>query len=106
MLLVDECVTRLIKRDLAGHEVSTVDQAGLKGLRNSALLRAAAASFDVLLTVDQGIPYQQNLASVGIAVIVLAAKSKAYPALKPLVPKLLAALASIKPGDLITINTP
>jgi hypothetical protein len=82
-VLLDECVTRLIKRDLSGHDVGTVEQAGLKGLKNSALLRAAAARFDVLLTVDQGIPYQQNLGSIGIAVIILVARSNAYPVLKP-----------------------
>ena len=103
-VLLDECVTRRIKRDLLGHDVSTVDQAGLKGLKNSALLKAAAHLFDVLVTVDQGIPHQQNVRSIGIAVIVLVAKSNAYPALRPLVPKLLAAIASIHPGDVVTIE--
>ena len=47
-LLLDECVTRYLKRDLIGHDVSTVDEAGFKGLKNGALLRAADGNFDVL----------------------------------------------------------
>ena len=54
-LLLDECVTRYRKRDLIGHDVSTVDEAGFKGLKNGALLRAADGNFDVLVTVDKSI---------------------------------------------------
>ena len=54
-LLLDECVTRYLKRDLIGHDVITVDEAGFKGLKNGALLRAANGNFDVLMTVDKSI---------------------------------------------------
>jgi hypothetical protein len=62
-VLLDESIPRQIAEPLrrAGYEVSTVEQAGLKGLRNGDLLRAAESRFDVLLTADQGIPAQQNL---------------------------------------------
>jgi hypothetical protein len=52
-LLLDECVVRDLKRDLAGHEVSTVVEAGFGGLENGELLRAAAGKYDVLITVDR-----------------------------------------------------
>ncbi len=52
-LLLDECVTRLIKRDLAGHEVQTVEEAGFKGLENGELLKAAAGAYEVLVSDDQ-----------------------------------------------------
>ena len=52
-LLLDECVTRFVERDLAGHDIHTVEEAGLKGVENGDLLRAASRTYDVLITVDQ-----------------------------------------------------
>ncbi|MDT4955632.1 MAG: hypothetical protein QOJ02_3770 [Acidobacteriota bacterium] len=103
-LLLDECVTRFVKRDLAEHDVLTVDEAGLKGLKNGALLQAATDSFDVLITVDKNIPYQQNITSFTIAILIIVAKSNAYVALKPLIPQALEALKQIKPGEVIRIE--
>ena len=62
-LLLDECVVRDLKRDLVGHEVSTVVEAGFGGLENGELLRAAAAEYDVLITVDRNVPFPENVAS-------------------------------------------
>jgi Domain of unknown function (DUF5615) len=55
-LLLDECVTRHLKRDLTGHEVHTVEEAGFKGLENGDLLKAASGVYEVLITVDQNLP--------------------------------------------------
>ena len=103
-LLLDECVTHSLRRDLAGHEVHTVEDAGLKGLENGELLKAAAGVYEVLVTVDQNIPYQQNLGGLPIAILILAASRNSYARLKPLVPRALAALQTIKPGDVIRIE--
>ncbi|HXI23379.1 MAG TPA: DUF5615 family PIN-like protein [Pyrinomonadaceae bacterium] len=78
-LLLDECVTRFLKRDLVGHEVSTVAEAGLRGLKNGALLSAASESFDVLLTVDRNLPFQQNINTLQIAVLLLIAGAQNIP---------------------------
>ena len=102
-LLLDECVTRFVKRDLSDHEVHTVDEAGFKGLENGDLLRAASGTYDVLITVDQKLPYQQNVADLQIAILVLAAKRNSYARLKPLLPQALKALETIKPGDVIRL---
>ena len=91
-LLLDECVTRFVKRDLPGHEVHTIAEAGFKGLENGDLLRAATGTYDVLITVDQNLPYQQNVADLGIAILVLAAKRNSYARLKPLLPRAMDAL--------------
>ena len=64
-LLLDECVTRHLKRDLSGHEVHTVEDAGFKGLEKG-LLKAASGTYDVLITVDRNIPYQQNIADLNL----------------------------------------
>ena len=103
-LLLDECVTRFVKRDLIGHEVHTVSEAGFKGLENGDLLSAASGSYDVLLTVDQNLPYQQNFVGLNIAILVLAAKRNSYARLKPLLPRAMKTLETIKPGDVIRID--
>ncbi len=63
-LLLDECVARDLKRDLVGHEVATVVEAGYSGMNNGALLRAASGNYDVFITVDRNLPFQQNIASL------------------------------------------
>lgn len=103
-LLLDECVVHDLKRDLVGHEVSTVVEAGFGGLENGELLRAASGNFDVLITVDQNLPHQQNIGSLQIAVLILMAEGITYPDLKPLVPQVLAALRTIKPGELLRVE--
>jgi uncharacterized protein DUF5615 len=59
-ILLDECMPQLLRRDIVGHEVSTVAEMGWAGIKNGKLLTLAEAHFDVLLTVDRGIEYQQN----------------------------------------------
>lgn len=60
-VLLDECLPRKLKQELGGHEVRTAQEEGWAGLKNGALLQAAAGRFDVLLTVDRNIAFQQNL---------------------------------------------
>ena len=100
-LLLDECVTRFVKRDLPGHEVHTVEEAGFKGLENGDLLRVATGTYDALITVDQNLSYQQNVAALDLAILVLAAKRNSYARLKPLLPRALNVLKTIKPGRVV-----
>lgn len=104
-LLLDKCVTRYLKRDLGGHTVRTVDEAGLKGLKNGALLQAAATNFDVLVTVDQNIAHQQSLKDLPVAVLILIAKKNTYAELRPLIPKALEILKEIRPGQILTAES-
>ena len=99
-LLLDECVTRHLKRD----EVHTVEDAGYKGLENGDLWKAAAGAYEVLITVDRNLPYQQNLADLNIAILILAAKRNSYVRLKPLIPRALSALETMKVGDVIRVE--
>jgi hypothetical protein len=103
-LLLDECVTRYLKPEFVGHEVSTINDAGFKGLRNGDLLEAASKEFDVLVTVDQNLRYQQNLINLKIAILVFSAARTTFPILKPLVPKALTELTTMKPGDVRIIT--
>ena len=103
-LLLDECVTIYLKPDLVGHSVSTTDEAGFKGLKNGKLLAAAAPMFDVLVTVDQNLRFQQNIKNFDIAILVLRAARSTYPMLKPLVPKALEEIESISSGDIVVVT--
>ena len=103
-VLLDECVTRYLKRDFTGHEVLTVEEAGFKGLKNGRLLQAMSGHFDVLVTVDQNLQHQQNLGAYSTAVVVLKAWRNTYPMLKPLMPELLERLETIKPGEVVVVS--
>lgn len=103
-LLLDECTPKRLQRDFPGHQVFTVEDAGLKGLKNVDLLRAAAAQFDVLITADRKMPFQQSLATLQLAIVILIAKPNRYPELQLLVPRTLEALKTIKSGDTVTIQ--
>ncbi len=104
-ILIDECVDERLRNSLPGHDCHTARYAGLAGLKNGDLLVAAeAAGFDVLLTVDLGIAYEQSLKSRKIAIIVLHAKSNRLKDLLPLIPAALVRLESIKPGETVPIG--
>ncbi|MDT5269396.1 MAG: hypothetical protein QOH49_1582 [Acidobacteriota bacterium] len=103
-VLLDECVTRYLKRDFPGHEVLTVEEAGFKGLKNGRLLQAASGQYDAFVTVDQNLQYQQNLHTFDLAIIVLKARRSTYPMLKPLMPKVLESLEKIKPGEVTVVS--
>jgi len=88
-VLLDECLPRRLKTVLGGHDVQTVPEAGWGGTENGELLRLAAAAFDVFVTIDQNLQYQQNLQGAGIAVVILECRTNRFDDLLPLVPKLL-----------------
>ena len=103
-LLLDECLPRQLKRELEGHAVSTVPEAGLAGLKNGALLRRASGVFDVFITVDANLRFQQNLRGLAIGVVVLRAISNDVSDLIPLMPAARAALTTIGYGDIVEIG--
>jgi hypothetical protein len=97
-VLLDECVPRGLRKELSGHEVKTVGEAGWAGVKNGALLELAAKEFDVLLAVDRNLEYQQSFSGVALAVVVVHAPSKDIEALRPLVPAVLEAISKARPG--------
>ena len=103
-MLLDECLDRRLKLQLADHEVRTVSEMGWAGMANGALLAAAQNEFDVFLTVDASLPYQQNLQGFQMAVILLRAKTTRLADLKPLLPRLVQVLLRARPGDVITVE--
>lgn len=105
-VLLDECVDRRLSRDIIGHDVSTARQMGWSSIKNGELLALAAQSFDVFVTVDRNLSFQQNLVAVSIAVIVLRARTNRLVDLKPLVPQLLAAIGSARRGAALVLGAP
>lgn len=96
--LLDECIDWRLSRDIVGHEVKTARQMGWSTISNGELLALAATEFDIFITVDRNLAFQQHLPDFSIAVIVLRARSNRLAALRPLVPELLAAIPVAKPG--------
>ena len=97
-VLLDECVPRKLCKHLTGHECVTVSDAGLAGTKNGELLSAAERSgFDLFLTVDQGVAYQQNLTQRTIAILLLQPEINRLADLLPLVPECLAQMQDIAP---------
>lgn len=83
-----------------GHEATTVPRSGWAGTKNGKLLALAASKFDVFLTMDQNLEYQQNLVTLPIAVLVVEAVSNRMEHLSPLVPNILRELNHIPPKSL------
>jgi hypothetical protein len=103
-ILLDECVVQEFRHLIVGHDVYTVGYMGWSGTKNGALLnRAAAERFDALVTTDQNIEYQQNLATLPIAVVTLIAPSNDIDDLRPLVPGLLKALSQLAARSLVRV---
>ncbi len=103
-ILLDECVDWRLSRAIVGHDVATASEMGWSAVKNGELLALAASHFDVFVTVDRNLPFQQNLRAFSIRIIVLAAKTNRLADLLPLVPKLLAAIESVPPGSPIMVE--
>lgn len=103
-LLLDESVPRRLRRSLSEHDVKTVAEAGWSGEKNGKLLALAAADYDALITVDKNLQYQQNMATLPVAVVLLDAVSNELPVLLALVPNLNAALRTLQPRTFVVVR--
>jgi hypothetical protein len=103
-VLLDECVDVRLAASLATVEVRTVADQGWLGISNGQLLALAAAEFDVFVTVDRNLPFQQHLPKFNIAVILLRAKTNRISDLVLLVPELVTAIPSAKKGVVTPIG--
>lgn len=77
---------------------------GWAGLKNGALLAAAAGQFDVFLTSDQNLAFQQNISALPLAVIALVAPSNDIDDLRPLMPRVVEVIPTTTPGHLIQVG--
>src|ERR1039457_3559671 len=103
-ILLDEDLPRRLTSLLVEHYVSTVQRSGWTGIKNGKLPGLAAAEFDVFLTMDRNLEFQQNLAALPIAVLVVEAVSNRMEHLVPMVPGILKELNHIPPKSLRKIG--
>jgi hypothetical protein len=103
-LLLDECIDRRLARELKGHAVKTVPQMGWATIKNGRLLALAEGKFDVFVTVDRNLSFQQHLPKYNIGVLVIRSRSNRIDDLKSLVPAILSALKKCKAGRLVSVG--
>ncbi|HEU4711280.1 MAG TPA: DUF5615 family PIN-like protein [Pyrinomonadaceae bacterium] len=103
-ILIDECLDWRLCRALINHQCSSVHQSGWTGVTNGELLEKAQERFDVFLTGDRNLTFQQNVPQLRIAVIVLEAKSTRLRDTLPLMTQVLASLERIQAGQVVRIG--
>jgi hypothetical protein len=103
-VILDECLPRRLGLELNGHAVSTVSLEGWAGISNGKLLQRIQGHFDAFITIDKNLPAQQKATDPSFGVVVLRARSNKLEDLKPLVPLILAALDSLRPGQVALVS--
>jgi hypothetical protein len=103
-ILIDECLDRRLAKEITHAHVKTVPDMGWAGLKNGKLLEKAQIHFDIFLTSDQNLSFQQNLQNYNIIVIVLCSSRNQLEDLKKLVPSLLKVLSKPMSKQLIHIR--
>ena len=106
-VLIDECLPAGLREPLAalGHECQTVRRAGYGAKKNGELLSLMEGQWDVLLTNDRNIKYQQNMSNRNVSILVLCAKSNRIKDLLPLMPACAQALLSVLPGSVVEVGS-
>lgn len=104
-ILLDACVPRRLRDGLREHDVRTAQDEGWGDLNNGSLLDAMAGRFDALVTVDKRLPNHQDVANRSFGIVVLRARSNRLADLLPLLPELLAALGTLRPGEVIDVGS-
>lgn len=105
-VLIDECAPNALKHFLAehGHACLTVQEAGWSGKQNGELLALAEIEFDVSVTIDTNLQYQQNLTGRRIAVVILLAHSNRLEHLSLHFPGCAEAVEKVNPGDVVHVG--
>ena len=103
-VLFDENMPKKLRRELPEFAISTAQEKGWSAFRNGELLRRAALEFDVLVTIDQRMRYQQNFARLDIGVVVIEVRDTRLVQLLTLLPRLREAIAAAQPGEVILVT--
>jgi hypothetical protein len=101
-ILFDHGTPAPLRRALTGHTVSTAHEKAWAQLDNGALLRAAEAQFDVLITTDRNLRHQQNIAKLHLAILILPTTS--WPRIRARESQVLAAVNALRPGDVVELK--
>jgi len=104
-ILLDECLNWRLARGLPGHSVTSVQRMGWSGVKNGELLALAEKQFDLFITGDRNLSFQQNLRHTSLSIVVLAGESTQFDYTFPLMADVLRLLPTLQPGTLHTIST-
>ena len=100
-IIIDECVPSIVKHGLPSLNIVSVQDMGWAGIKNGKLLRLVSDEFDVFITSDKNLRYQQNLVEIDIAILLL--PSNQVPVIKNLLPQIDKALSTINPQAFVEI---
>lgn len=103
-ILLDECIDKRLVASFSGLFVKTVPQMGWASVKNGKLLALAESEFDVFITVDRNLSFQQNTVNLNLAIIVLKAKSNRVSDLEPLIPEVILSLPRLEQGQVRFIS--
>jgi predicted nuclease of predicted toxin-antitoxin system len=103
-ILIDECLDWRLCRALTEHDCVSVQRMGWAGLSNGMLLQKAQVEFDVFLTGDTNLTFQQNLTAFNISVIVLEAQSTRLVDTARLMPNVLKMLSTVRRGEVVRVS--
>lgn len=103
-LLLDKNLDWRLAHSLLGHDAESVQKNGWAGIRNGELLRRAEQIFDVFVTMDGNIEFEQNYARLSLAIVALRARSNRLSDTAPLMPKLLSLLPALQPGTITRVE--
>jgi hypothetical protein len=103
-VLFDEDVPRQLRRDLTRFNIRTVQEQGWSSLKNGELLRTASLEFDVFITADRNLQYQQNIPKFDIGLVVLALRDSRLPSIQSKLSEIEAAIVAVEPGTVVRIT--
>ncbi|HYI08669.1 MAG TPA: hypothetical protein VEK57_06335 [Thermoanaerobaculia bacterium] len=103
-VLFDENMPRKLRRDLPQFFIRTAQEEGWSAFKNGDLLRRATVTFDVLVTIDQRMRYQQNMTRFEIGIVVIEVPDTRLVHLRPLVPQLSEAIERVRPGEVVVVT--
>jgi hypothetical protein len=104
-LLLDEHLPIGLSAELHGHAVDTVSGRGWTGIKNGELLRRMTGQYDVLVTMDRSIEFQQRLSTLPFGIVLVRVRSNRMQDLRPLVPSILSALDAVEPGRIRRVGS-
>ena len=103
-IILDEWLPRKLKRELVGHEAQTIQEMGWSGIVNGSFMALIGQKdFEVFITIDKNMRYQQNLDKLPCALMVLQTASNAFGSIEPHVPSILQALPTLSKGQVVLI---
>ncbi len=100
-ILIDENLPRYLKHILSKYDVQTVQDMGWHGVKNGTLLNLAESVFDIFLTADKNLPYQQNLSNIQLGIVVFL--SNKLSVVKSIEKQLMAEIRVLKAGDVVEL---